>query len=345
MEWLSSLLAAVLALVLVPGARSLACHMGLVDVPGGHKAHGRAVPLLGGPAVLAAVAVSLAVVQREALGWLVLPGLLAILGLVDDLRGVRALVRLGVELAGCWILLEATGTRLWAPPFVPGWLTTVVTAVWLVGVINAFNCIDCVDGSAAGVGTLAGLGVAAVAVGSGEGSWIAALALAGALAAFWIYNRPPATVFLGDAGSLPVGLLVGWLAVRVASEQPAAYTIAAVLVVSVPVFDFLAVHLRRWRRYGWRRLMESVGQEHLPQRLLLWRGSWPGLLALYGLQSAASLAAVGATSFLAPWPGLAVLSVWVALLLWVHHRLPVPAAAVENPKDRRAVQLLAEGVG
>lgn len=342
MEWLSPLLAALVSLALVPGARALAWRRGWVDVPGGHKAHGRAVPLLGGPAVLTAVAVSLAVVQREALGWLVLPGLLAILGLVDDLRGVRALVRLGVELAGCWILLEATGTRLWAPAFVPGWLTTAVAAVWLVGVINAFNCVDCVDGSAAGVGALTGLGVAAVA--AGDGTRVAALALAGALAAFWIYNRPPATVFLGDAGSLPVGLLVGWLAVRVASEQPAAYTLAAVLVVSVPVFDFLAVHVRRWRRYGWRRLMESVGQEHLPQRLLLGRGIWPGLLVLYGLQSAACLAAVGAASFLAPWPGLGVLFLWVALLLWVDYRLPMPAA-IQNETEGRAVRLLAEGAG
>lgn len=340
--WASGLVSFGLALVLVPAARWLAWRVGALDVPRGHKAHGRAVPLLGGPAVLVAVAATAAFLRPEDLPWLVPAAALALLGLADDLWGVRASVRLGVELAACFVLLWATGARLWTPAFVPGWLATVLTALWLVGVVNAANCFDCTDGSLAGVGTLAALGVGAVAVLTGHDTGTLALGLAGALAGFAAYNRPPATVFLGDAGSLPVGLLVGWLSVRTATEQPAALSLAAVLVVSVPVFDFLAVHFRRWRRVGLRGLMESTGQEHLPQRLVQWSGPRRGLAALYALQLDASLAAVVAASFVSPWPGLAVLFVWVALLLWVNDRLPQPAPV---PEAGPVVKVLPESAG
>lgn len=331
MAWASGLVAFALALVVVPAARWLAWRVGTVDVPRGHKAHSRAVALLGGPAVLAAVAVTLAALRPEELPWLLPAAALTLLGLADDLWGVRASLRLGVELVVCLVLLWATGTRLWTPTFVPGWLATVLTALWSVGVINAANCFDCADGSLAGVGGLAALGVAAVALLWGQHTQVAALALAGALGGFWLYNRPRATIFLGDAGSLPVGLLVGWMAVRTATERPAALTLAALLLVSVPVFDFVAVHLRRWRRLGLHGLMESVGREHLPHRLSQWGGVRGGLVALYALQAGSVLAALAAASSASPWPGLAALFVWVAVLLWVDDRLPQPEGRVEVP--------------
>ncbi len=328
--WLSPVAAFVAAVLLVPAVRWVALRAGAVDLPGGHKAHGRAVPLLGGVAVLAAVAASLAVVRPGELLWLLPAAGLAFLGLVDDLRGIRASVRLGVELVVCLGLLWATDTRLWAPPFVPGWLATALTALWLVGVINAANCFDCADGSLAGVGLLAALGVAGVAWATGSAAGVSALALAGALAGFWVYNRPPARIFLGDAGSLPVGLLVGWLAVRAASGQPAAYTLAAALVLSVPVFDFLAVHARRWRRLGWRQLLHSVGRDHLPHRLLVRAGSpHRGLAALYGLQLAATALTWVAAASPVPWPGTVALSCWVPVLLWLDDRLPEASVPAE----------------
>lgn len=346
MEWLSPALSFGLALGLVPVARWVALRTGAVDLPGGHKAHGRAVALLGGPAVLLAVVCVLAVVRPSELPWVLAPLLLVALGLVDDLRGVRASVRLAVEVAVCLALLWATGARLWAPPFVPGWVATALSALWLVGVVNAANCLDCVDGSLAGVGGLAALGVAGVALLAGDGGWLPAVVLAGALAGFWLHNRPPARIFLGDAGSLPVGLVLGWLAVRTASEQPASYTLSAVLVVSVPVFDFLAVHLRRWRQRGWRRLMESVGQDHLPQRLLRWAGSPArGVAVVYLLQLGATLGALAAASFRSPWPGLAALFAWGAVLLWVDDRLPRPSAATEEPTTPAPARVRPESVG
>ncbi|MFN3286517.1 MAG: glycosyltransferase family 4 protein [bacterium] len=346
MEWLSLALSFSLALVLVPVARWVALRTGAVDLPGGHKAHGRPVALLGGPAVLLAVTCVLIVVRPSELPWLLAPLALVVLGLVDDLQSVRASVRLAVEVAVCLLLLWATGTRLWAPSLVPGWLATALTALWLVGVVNAANCFDCVDGGLAGVGALAALGVAGFASLAGGDGWLPAVVLAGALAGFWLHNRPPARIFLGDAGSLPVGLLVGWLAVRAASEQPASYTLSAVVVVSVPVFDFLAVHLRRWRRAGWRGLMESVGREHLPHRLVWWAGSPArGVAAVYLLQLGATLAALLATSFRSPWPGVAVLFAWGAVLLWVDDRLPHPSAATEEPTPRAPARVRPESVG
>jgi len=345
-EWLSGALSFGLALALVPVARWAARRTGAVDRPRGYKAHGRPVPLLGGVAVVASVAAALGALRPGELPWLLAAGSLVILGLADDLRGVPAPARLVVELGVCLGLLWTTGTRFWAPPFVPGWLATVLTALWLVGGINAANCLDCADGSLAGVGLLAAAGVAGVAALAGSDAWVPALAVAGALLGFWVYNRPPASVFLGDAGSLPVGLAVGWLAVRVASEQPAAYSLAGVLALSVPVFDFLAVHARRWRRAGWRQLMESVGREHLPHRLLLWAGGpRRGLLSLYGLQAGASLAAVVAAAGTVPWPGFAALSIWVSFLLWVDARLPYPSPEGHGRVAGLAVRVRPESAG
>lgn len=346
MGWLSPALSFSLALALVPVARWVALRTGAVDLPGGHKAHGRPVALLGGPAVLLTVACVLALIRPSELAWLLAPVALAVLGLADDLGNVRASVRLAVELAVCVALLGATGTRLWVPPFVPGWLATALTALWLVGVVNAANCFDCVDGSLASVGVVAALGVAGIASLAGDGGWLPAVVVAGALAGFWLHNRPPARIFLGDAGSLPVGLLLGWLAVRAASGQPASYTLSAVLVVSVPVFDFLAVHLRRWRRAGWRGLMESVGREHLPHRLVRWAGSpTRGVTAVYLLQLTATLAALLAAFFQSPWPGVAVLFAWGAVLLWVDDRLPHPSTATEVPTTPVPVRVRPERVG
>ncbi len=332
MAWLSVLLSFGLSAALVPVVRWVARLTGVMDRPGGHKAHGRAVPLLGGVAVFTSLATVSGVLRPTELPWLVAPGALAVLGLWDDLRRVPARVRLVVELGVCAALLWASGTRFWAPAFVPAWAATSLTALWLVGAVNASNCMDCADGSLAGVGVVAGVGLAVVAALAGSEAWQPALVLAGALAGFWLYNRPPASVFLGDAGSLPVGLVLGWLAVRAASGQPAAYTVAGVLALSVPVFDFLAVHARRWRRAGWRQLMESVGREHLPHRLLMCaRTPRRGLLALYGLQGGACLAAAVAASSAAPWPGFVTLAVWVPVLLWVDTRLPHPPVEAGRP--------------
>src|SRR5579883_1610532 len=196
----SLLLALGSALALVPLAMAAARRTGLVDRPSARKLHPGPTPLLGGGAILG-----------------------ALLGLWDDVRGASPWTRLVVEFLASLALVELTRTQLWFPPFLPVQAARVITALWLVGVTNAANCFDCADGSLAGSGAVIALGIAACAAVAGSDAIDPALALAGALVGFLVYNRPPARIFMGDAGSLPVGLLLGWLGVRVASGTLAAF--------------------------------------------------------------------------------------------------------------------------
>jgi len=331
----SLLLALGSALALVPLAMAAARRTGLVDRPSARKLHPGPTPLLGGGAILGGIAAGVLVVSPGYGPAVAVALLVALLGLWDDVRGASPWTRLVVEFLASLALVELTRTQLWFPPFLPVQAARVITALWLVGVTNAANCFDCADGSLAGSGAVIALGIAACAAVAGSDAIDPALALAGALVGFLVYNRPPARIFMGDAGSLPVGLLLGWLGVRVASGTLAAFSLAALLLVSVPVFDFLAVHVRRLRRgrEGIWEVVRSTGCDHLPHRLAARNGPRGGLRRLYLLHLGSGAMAVGAALSPSPWPGLGLLFVWVSLLLWLDLWLPG-----EAPAARRATE-------
>ncbi len=143
---------------------------------------------------------------------------LHLMGVIDDRRALGAGVKLSVMLTVSALVVTLTDTRLLEliDARVGGaWLSIVLTTLWLVVVSNAINFMDNMDGLASGVVALAG-GLFLVAAVLG-GQWFVALMLAlvvGASAGFWAHNRPPAKIFMGDGGSLPLGLLLGVLTVR-----------------------------------------------------------------------------------------------------------------------------------
>jgi UDP-GlcNAc:undecaprenyl-phosphate GlcNAc-1-phosphate transferase len=222
------------ALLLTPLAAALATRIGLVDHPGPLKVHQRPVPYLGGAAVLAAIAGPVAGAHPYAL----IPLALAFaVGLADDFGDLPVTVRVAVEI-GIGV----------AAAFVPAHhnpAQVVFGAVVVVLLLNSINLLDGLDGLAASVGIAAAIGLA-IALRSTAA--VLPLALAGALGGFLVWNRPPARVYLGDAGSYLIGTALA-ISLLDALQRPAAIAAGATLFVAVAAADTAIAILRRLRAH------------------------------------------------------------------------------------------------
>jgi UDP-GlcNAc:undecaprenyl-phosphate GlcNAc-1-phosphate transferase len=256
-----------LCLVLTPLARSAALRCGLVDHPDGRrKMHGRPVPLAGGLAVLASacLALGLGLFAAEPLqDWLashssssvlgLLVGALAIcaLGVVDDFGRLRGRHKLIGQVAVAALVvafgIQIRHVKVFGADLDLGAFSVPVTLLWLLGAINSLNLLDGMDGLLGSVGVIVTAAMAAMAVLGGQ--WAVAcvaVTMTGALLGFLCYNFPPASVFLGDAGSMLVGLVVGVLGIQCSIKGPATVAlIAPATVLTIPFFDTLAAILRR----------------------------------------------------------------------------------------------------
>ena len=178
-----------------------------------------------------------------------------LLGLVDDKRALGPFVKLGVQLAITAALVAAFDeVRLLT--VLGFWPSLIVTVLWIAGVTNAFNFLDNMDGLAGGVAAICAVVLLATSVLAGQVFVPATLALfAGACLGFLWWNRPPARIFMGDSGSLFVGLVMGVMTVRTTYLSPGEslaggwYGVFAPLVVlAVPLYDMTVVSVIRLAR-------------------------------------------------------------------------------------------------
>jgi len=284
--------AAVVSLVLTPIAVRAAVRLGVLDRPGAHKSHRTPTPYLGGVAIVLAVTLSIvlaALLRPESsalgqlLGLLAIAVAMALTGLLDDLRGLPVTVRFGVQLLaalGLWgigIRAELTGEV---------WIDLPLTIVWTVGITNAMNLLDNMDGLSASTATIAALWFGAIALVNGQFLVSAlAFALAGGAAGFLRDNRPPARIYMGDAGSLFLGIMLAALGMLLSLEVGMLKTAAIpVLVLTVPVLDTALVTVARIR-HGISPF--QGGRDHTSHRLV--RVGLPVPIAV-GLIAIASLA-------------------------------------------------------
>jgi UDP-GlcNAc:undecaprenyl-phosphate GlcNAc-1-phosphate transferase len=263
-----------LAWVLTPLALRLAVRLDVLDEPGEIKAQETAVPYLGGVAIVLAFSVTVlaaAVAQgggREVGDLAVLLGtgvLLALLGLVDDLRGVGVWLRLSVEVgAGVVVVVSGSGATITGVPA----LDAVATIGWVVLVVNAINLLDNMDGLSAGVAAVAGLAFFVLAVARGQ-FLVAALsiALAGCAVGFLRHNFHPARIYMGDAGSLFLGFMLAVTATRIemVDTPPAVAFFVPLLVLGVALFDTTLVVVERLQ-HG--RSPFQGGRDHVSHRLV-----------------------------------------------------------------------------
>src|SRR5207245_5297251 len=213
--FLTVVLALLLALYGVPVARRAALQFNVVDRPDGRLKH-QAEPVLyfGGLAVYLAFLISLALTiefRQDVLGLILGGTLMVMLGLIDDFGVLKPWPKLVGQLIAVFVLIRS-GIRIEIAAF-PEWLDLLLTVLWMIGIINAFNIIDVMDGLAGGVGVIACAWLFVVALVNQDAMVAMVLAaLAGSLIGFLRYNVHPAKIYLGDTGSLFLGLMLGALA-------------------------------------------------------------------------------------------------------------------------------------
>jgi len=255
-----------LAFVLTPLCRDLAIRWGLVDQPDHiRKFHTRPIPRIGGIVIFIACLVSFAAILLSPLTVCkmihdhlevvrhLLPATTIVFftGLLDDLLGLKAWQKFAGQFAATaiavWVGVEISGI---AGHHLPSWCAIPVTVFWLVGCTNAFNLIDGVDGLATGVGLLAATTILIAALLEHNiGLAIATVPLTGALLGILRFNFNPASIFLGDSGSLFIGFLLGCYGVLWSQKSATILGMTAPLIaLSIPLLDTGLAIVRRFLR-------------------------------------------------------------------------------------------------
>lgn len=271
--------------LIVPIVRRIASRRGIGDHPGERKVNVRFVPRMGGVGIIAGTAVAVLadslfglrafVGFAPATGTALALGLVAALGAYDDIRGVGSLGKLSVQiLAASFVITGGLMIHQIRLPFVEpiplGMFALPVTLLWLVGVTNAVNLIDGLDGLAAGVSAVAAATFAALGMHAGlDAVVVLSLALMGSCLGFLVYNFHPASIFMGDTGSLFLGFLLATISLMLMQDGPSAglasSLVIPVVVLAVPIIDTSIAFFRRVRK-GMHPLKPD--KEHIHHRLM-----------------------------------------------------------------------------
>ncbi len=262
---------------LTPIMRKLALKVGAVDAPNmARKVQVEPVPYLGGVAIVIGVFVAtystliIKDIEIALASTVLIPALLmAAMGLADDLRGLKPWPRLiaqsavGVIVAGFLIYTDTIGTP--SQIFI---IDAIVTTLWIVGVCNSINFFDNLDGGAAGTVVVISFFTFLIAYDRGQ-LMISALSIvtAGATAGFLIWNRPPAKIYMGDAGALFLGIIVAVLTIRLNPDIDPNWKSLAIplFLMAVPLLDTsVAVTSRLARGIS----PFTGGRDHLSHRLM-----------------------------------------------------------------------------
>jgi UDP-GlcNAc:undecaprenyl-phosphate GlcNAc-1-phosphate transferase len=296
------ILSIVCGTILTPLVRRLAHRVGALDhALSSRKIHGRPIPRLGGLAIVLAFYAPLVglllfhsgvsqmfLAEREKVIGLFVGGVaIALLGVYDDLRGAGAGRKFVVQFAVAGFMY-ALGYRIevLANPFGTemhlGWISLPFTVFWIVGVINAMNLIDGLDGLAGGVALVAVLTTFLISLQRGHPLMVLfSGALAGAILGFLFYNFNPATIFMGDTGSLFLGFVLATGSIQTNQKSSTAVAVLIpCIALGLPIADTLLAMGRRAIRG---RPIFQADKEHIHHRLLaLGLSHRQAVLTLYG---------------------------------------------------------------
>ena len=259
------LVSLVVSLILTPLVRELNRRLGMVDKPDPRRINKVPIPRGGGVAVFLSVILvyslflyffgdQLLTPKRLAVypSFLTLGTAIVALGYADDKWSLPPVAKLVGQIAvafGAWVWCGVGFTHVF--PAIPQWLDCIVTVCWFVGAINAFNLIDGLDGLASGLAMIAVIGMAGALVFTGSTGMIYFhIVLFGALMGFLRYNYNPASVFLGDSGSMFLGFVLAILPLHFNTTQSFFVSVGVpLLAMGVPIFDTSLAILRRTIRH------------------------------------------------------------------------------------------------
>jgi UDP-GlcNAc:undecaprenyl-phosphate GlcNAc-1-phosphate transferase len=245
-----------LALTLLPSLASIASRIGLVDTPNKRKVHASPKPLVGGLGIMMSVAVSclLFVPLSNLRGVYAGLTILIIVGFLDDYKELKHGGKFVAQILAAlmmiyfsYVELSSFGDLISLGEINVGVFSIPVTIFCTVGVINAINMVDGLDGLAGGISLIAFLSFAALAYINGQTELaLLSLAFSGAVLAFLKYNRPPASLFMGDAGSLSMGYALAFFSIALTQKPGGLVTpAAALLMLTVPVCDTMTIMIAR----------------------------------------------------------------------------------------------------
>ncbi len=231
----------VLSLYTTPIARKAALFFGIVDKPDDKlKKHSEPTPYLGGISIFASVLIAASaflVFDKMILGIMLAASIIIIVGILDDLQALKPSVKLAGQIFAALTVVKS-GIMIEVVTL-PWWLNFPLTVFWLLTCMNAFNIIDILDGLCSSAAFFASLLIAYFAFAEADYQVASlSLMLSGALLGFLRYNKPKASIFLGDAGSMLIGLLLGALSMSVGySQRFNTGVLAPLFIMSVPLFD------------------------------------------------------------------------------------------------------------
>ncbi len=313
-----------LALAATPVARRLAVRTNMVDQPAKRKAHLTPTPMLGGLAIYAAVLLALILFGdkfyvHQVAGIIIGASLISFLGLWDDRMPLPAWAKLlGQVIPAVVLILTGVQVSIFQSPA----LNIAITILWVLFITNAINFLDNMDGLSAGITAMASAYFLLLAALSGQ-YLVGALtaALLGACIGFLFYNFNPASIFMGDTGSLFLGFILAAVGIklRFPTNIPAVTWMVPVLVLGVPVLDTSLVIVSRLRRG--KNPFTTPGKDHLSHRLVrMGYTRREAVLSLYLLGSIFGMIAVFVTqaSLLEAWiVGLAVFVAGLAVIVFM----------------------------
>lgn len=337
------LVSGLVSFVSTPLVRRLAQRVNFVDNPQARKLHLTPMPMLGGLAIYLGLMASVVLTQQQSsytqlLGVVLGATVMTLVGLWDDRTELSPALKMLGQLAATAIVI-GTGTH--TQLFGIRALDYVLTAFWIIGIVNAMNFQDNMDGLAAGLATVASgfFFILAVLEGLAIEAGLAA-ALLGASIGFLYYNFNPASLFMGDAGSMLIGFTLAVLGVNLRFARPLEVTwMIPIIILGVPIFDTTLVVISRLRRGVH---IYQGGKDHTSHRLvsILGMESARSVMSLYLAAAALGLVAImlrDATVLQARLILIGLAAAFVGALAYlelrfVPRRAPAPAAPAE-PTD------------
>ena len=311
------------SIALVPLSRSFAHRFGYVAKPRPDRWNQRPTALLGGIAIALPVIIGMALVGGTASHSVLMAcaTVIAVVGLADDLVSLKPATKLIAQITLASVLLVLGYRLYWVESMI---LDSLLTILWVVGLTNAFNLLDNMDGLCGGIALIAGAAflVAMPAAAAGTPHFYTAQYLSlllGAIAGFLVYNIHPASIFMGDAGSLFLGFSLAALTLSIEPEragEPSLLSVIAapVLVLSIPILDTTLVTLSRLLSG---RPTSTGGKDHSSHRLVAIGLSEPRAVAvLWTLAALAGVTGYFARSLDVSWSILIIVMTLLAMIVF-----------------------------
>ncbi len=271
------------AVVLTPIIRRIALTLGVVDKPGGRKIHRNNMPTLGGVAIAAAFFAGIAAAfyavpgamdtfSLKFSGFCVAGAMIVILGIIDDVKPLNAKPKFFVQivaaavLVACGFIVEEVTIPFFGKLSL-GFLGVIFSMLWIVGITNAINLLDGLDGLAAGVSGIASFFIFVSAL--EQHDYVVAslaFALTGACAGFLPFNFYPAKIFMGNPGSMFLGLVLASIALVSFQKSSTIITLfIPVIALGIPIIDTTLAVVRRLAK---KRHIFQADKEHIHHKLL-----------------------------------------------------------------------------